>query len=95
MYQKMAGGMIMPQSRLQTFLASTICREKMTQKLICEKCIIFSVCGSDPYDFDSVTIKSNYFVDSSLYGGDYHVSIISVFVLMENMAILCTSNIMY
>ncbi|VVC24412.1 Partial AB-hydrolase lipase domain,Alpha/Beta hydrolase fold [Cinara cedri] len=56
MFQRMSKGMLMPQSRMQTFLASTLCRERYTQKLICEKCIIFSVCGSDPYEFDSKLI---------------------------------------
>jgi len=46
--------MFMPQSNMQKFLASTICRERFTQRMICEKCIIFSVCGSDPYHFDTV-----------------------------------------
>lgn len=55
-YQRMWKGMFMPQSSMQKFLASTICREKITQKMICEKCIIFSVCGSDPYHFDTKLI---------------------------------------
>ncbi|XP_025198770.1 lipase 3-like isoform X2 [Melanaphis sacchari] len=56
MFQRMWKGMLMPQSGMQRFLASTICREKITQKMICEKCIIFSVCGSDPYHFDTKLI---------------------------------------
>lgn len=56
MYQKMMKGMLLPQSKLQQFLASTVCKEKITQKLICEKYMIFSVCGSDPHYFDSVII---------------------------------------
>ncbi|CAI6367428.1 unnamed protein product [Macrosiphum euphorbiae] len=55
-YQRMWKGMFMPQSNMQKFLASTICRERITQRMICEKCIIFSVCGSDPYHFDTKLI---------------------------------------
>ncbi|XP_015376411.1 PREDICTED: lipase 3-like isoform X1 [Diuraphis noxia] len=55
-FQRIWKGMLMPQSGMQRFLASTICREKITQKMICEKCIIFSVCGSDPYQFDTKLI---------------------------------------
>lgn len=55
-FQRMWKGMLMPQSGMQRFLASTICRERITQKMICEKCIIFSVCGSDPYHFDTKLI---------------------------------------
>lgn len=57
MFQKISKGMFMPHFRTQTFLASTLCTEKLTENLICEKCFIFSICGSDPYDFDTVIIK--------------------------------------
>jgi len=53
-FQRTSKGMLMPQSRMQTFLANTVCRDRITQELICEKCIIFSVCGSDPHFFDNV-----------------------------------------
>ncbi|KAL4143880.1 hypothetical protein QTP88_006135 [Uroleucon formosanum] len=56
MYQRMWKGMLMPQSGIQKFFASTLCREKIMQKMICEKCILFSVCGSDPYHFDTKLI---------------------------------------
>ncbi|KAE9542562.1 hypothetical protein AGLY_002473 [Aphis glycines] len=55
-FHRMWKGMFMPQSGMQRFMASTICRERITQKMICEKCIIFSVCGSDPYHFDTKLI---------------------------------------
>lgn len=54
-FQRMSKGMLLPQSKFQSLIANTLCRERLTQKLICEKCIIFSVCGSDP-NFNSVII---------------------------------------
>lgn len=54
MFQRISKGMFMPKFRAQEFLASTLCTEKMTEILICEKCFLFSICGSDPYDFDTV-----------------------------------------
>lgn len=48
--------MFMPQTRLQTFLAGTLYRQRLTQKLICENFFIFSVTGTDPYHFDTVNI---------------------------------------
>lgn len=44
----------MPQSKMQSFFAKTFCTQELTQKLICEKRILFSVCGTDPHHFDSV-----------------------------------------
>lgn len=56
MFQKFSKGMFLPHSKLQWLLANTICKERTTQKIVCEKCIIFSVCGSDPNNFNSVII---------------------------------------
>ncbi|VVC24410.1 Partial AB-hydrolase lipase domain,Alpha/Beta hydrolase fold [Cinara cedri] len=53
MLQTISNGRLMPHSTIQSYLAFTMCREKLMRNLICAKCIIFSICGSDPYDFDS------------------------------------------
>ncbi|VVC24411.1 Partial AB-hydrolase lipase domain,Alpha/Beta hydrolase fold [Cinara cedri] len=58
MFQRISKGMFMPHFRTQDFLASTLCTEKLTRNIICETCFIFSICGSDPYDFDADLIPS-------------------------------------
>lgn len=51
--------MILSQSKYRTWFASTVCGRPTTsklQKFICQKAIIFSICGSNPYDFNTVGI---------------------------------------
>lgn len=50
-------GELLPQSKLRTLFASTICGGvKMLRKFMCEQTIIFLTCGSDPYHFNTVFI---------------------------------------
>jgi len=53
-YQRITNGMVLEQTRMRKILASTICAGKMTQKLICQRGIIFLICGSDPLYFNTV-----------------------------------------
>jgi hypothetical protein len=46
--------MLLPHSRLRTFFASTVCGNKITQKFICQRSMIFFVSGSDPRYFNTV-----------------------------------------
>uniref|UniRef100_A0A2S2P304 Lipase 3 n=1 Tax=Schizaphis graminum TaxID=13262 RepID=A0A2S2P304_SCHGA len=55
-YQRISNGMVMPQTTMKMIFASTICGGKMTQKLICERGIIFFICGSDPQHFNTKLI---------------------------------------
>ncbi|XP_022178043.1 gastric triacylglycerol lipase-like [Myzus persicae] len=55
-YQRMTNGMVMPQTMTKKIFASTVCAGKMTQKLICQRGIMFFICGSDPQYFNTKLI---------------------------------------
>lgn len=56
MCQKLASGAILPRSWIQKFSMTAVWRVRFIQKLLWEKHLIFTVCGSDPQYFDSVII---------------------------------------
>ncbi|CAH1737543.1 unnamed protein product [Aphis gossypii] len=55
-YQRISNGMVMPQTTMKMIFASTVCGGKMTQKLICQRGIIFFISGSDPQYFNTKLI---------------------------------------
>lgn len=55
--------MAFPKTSMTKFFAKTVCGVKITQKLICQKGIIFLVSGSDPLLFNTVTIIFYYLIN--------------------------------
>lgn len=46
--------MLLPHTKLKALFASKVCGMKIAQKLICQRGMIFFVCGSDPQHFNTV-----------------------------------------